>query len=98
MSSAFFFLAALVLFAVGAVLLRAAIKPAGMNNLAYRSCRLQTENEIEFFGRIIQAVPEYHVFVQVSMAALIEPAFDKTGRNHRQWWSAFGAISQQRVD
>jgi hypothetical protein len=98
MSNAFFLLSALLLFSVGAALILSVLKSSGKSDTAYRPCRLQTENEIEFFGRITQAVPEYRVFVQVSMAALIEPAFDKTRRNNRQWWSAFGAISQQRVD
>jgi very-short-patch-repair endonuclease len=98
MNSAFFFLAGLVLFWVGAVLILSALKSSGKSGVAYRPCRLQSENEIEFFGRITQAVPEYRVFVQVSMAALIEPALNKTRLNNRQWWSAFGAISQQRVD
>lgn len=96
--SAFLFLAALALFAVGGALIAAVLKSSGTSSTAYRPCRLQSANEIEFFGRITQAVPEYRVFVQVSMAALIEPAFNKTSRNNRQWWSAFGAISQQRVD
>lgn len=39
----------------------------------YKARRLLTENETEFFRRIKIALPEFHVFPQVAMSALIEP-------------------------
>lgn len=40
----------------------------------YRKKRLLTPNETEFFHRLCKALPDYHVFPQVSMGALMSPA------------------------
>ena len=39
----------------------------------FRKKRLLTPNEVEFFHRLRQALPDYHVFPQVSMGALMSP-------------------------
>ncbi len=38
----------------------------------YKAKILMTDNEFEFFNRLIRAVPEYYVFSQVSMGALLD--------------------------
>jgi hypothetical protein len=40
----------------------------------FKKKRLLTANEVEFFHRLRQALPDYHVFPQVSMGALMSPA------------------------
>lgn len=40
---------------------------------SYKPNIFMTENEIEFFHRLITAFPEHYVFPQVAMAALISP-------------------------
>jgi hypothetical protein len=38
----------------------------------YRARALMTGNEREFFGRLVAALPEHHVFPQVAMSALMD--------------------------
>lgn len=40
----------------------------------YKERRVMTDNEIEFFHRIKQALPEHYIFPQVAMSAIIEPS------------------------
>ena len=60
----------------------------------FKKRRLMSGNELEFFQRICRAVPDGHVFPQVAMSALIEPA---TSRG-KLYQAAFRRISQKRVD
>ena len=55
--------------------------PAASNNVElqekkieykYKSKKLMTDNEFEFFNRIVQALPEYYVFPQVSLGAFLQ--------------------------
>ena len=39
----------------------------------YIKKNLMTGNEIEFFHRLSRAIPEYHVFPQLAMSAVIKP-------------------------
>jgi hypothetical protein len=61
---------------------------------AYRSRKFMTDNEEEFFGRLVVAFPDHYIFPQVAMSALLETASgDKR--------TAYGdrlRIAQQRVD
>ncbi|KQQ97325.1 DUF2726 domain-containing protein [Massilia sp. Leaf139] len=61
---------------------------------AYRRRKLMTDNEREFFGRLVAALPGHYVFPQVAMAALIEAASSdrKTAHGDRL------RIAQQRAD
>lgn len=59
----------------------------------YRPKQILTKNELEFFGRLSKAAPNLYIFPQVAMSALIEP--DEKGK---RWMSAFGRISQKRID
>lgn len=42
-----------------------------INGLKYSKKQLLTNNEFEFFNRLIKALPEYHVLTQVSMGAVL---------------------------
>lgn len=61
----------------------------------YKAIPIMTENEKEFFFRLQRALPEYLVFPQVAMSALIEP---KVARKSKQWHAAFNKIARKRVD
>jgi len=46
----------------------------------YKSRRLLTDNEREFFARLVGALPDHYVFPQVSLGALLQP--DTSGRKN----------------
>lgn len=60
----------------------------------YRGRKLMTDNEAEFFGRLVVALPDHYVFPQVAMSALLETTSSdkKTAHGDRL------RIAQQRVD
>jgi hypothetical protein len=43
-----------------------------LSGKSYKSKPIMTNNEIEFFNRLVQALPDYYVFLQVSLGALLE--------------------------
>ena len=59
-------LCALVIAGATLVAVFAAKRPAGGNGL-YKRGKLLTDNELEFFGRLISAMPHHFIFPQVSM-------------------------------
>lgn len=61
---------------------------------AYRRRKFMTDNEEEFFGRLVVALPDHYIFPQVAMSALLETASGdkKTAYGDRL------RIAQQRVD
>lgn len=61
---------------------------------AYRRRKFMTENEEEFFGRLVVALPDHYIFPQVAMSALLESTSSdkKTAHSDRL------RIAQQRVD
>jgi hypothetical protein len=61
---------------------------------AYRRRKLMTDNEEEFFGRLVVALPDHYIFPQVAMSALLDTANGdkKTAYGDRL------RIAQQRVD
>lgn len=61
---------------------------------AYRARKLMTENELEFFGRLVSALPDHYVFPQVAMSALLEAASNDRKKSH----SDRLRIAQQRAD
>jgi hypothetical protein len=63
--------------------------PAGPK---FRQCPIMTNNEMEFFDRLERACPEYRIFPQVSMAALIEPA------SRERYWLYFNKVAMLRCD
>jgi very-short-patch-repair endonuclease len=60
----------------------------------YRQRKLMTDNEAEFFGRLVVALPDHYIFPQVAMSALLETTSSdkKTAHSDRL------RIAQQRVD
>jgi hypothetical protein len=61
---------------------------------AYRRRKFMTDNEEEFFGRLVVALPDHYIFPQVAMSALLE-----TSSGDKR--TAYGdrlRIAQQRVD
>ena len=61
---------------------------------AYQSRALMTENEAEFFGRLIVELPDCYVFPQVALSALIQAATT----DKKRAYSDHLRIAQQRVD
>lgn len=61
---------------------------------AYRRRKLMTDNELEFFGTLIKALPEHYVFPQVAMSALLESSSSDKKVAH----SDRLRIAQQRID
>jgi hypothetical protein len=60
----------------------------------YRQRTLMTDNEAEFFGRLVVALPDHYIFPQVAMSALLDAASSdkRTAHGDRR------RIAQQRVD
>ncbi len=63
-------------------------------NGTYRQRSLMTDNEEEFFGRLVVALPDHYIFPQVAMSALIESASSDKKVAHSDRLS----IAQKRVD
>lgn len=85
------FLLVMVLAAVAAKLKGS--RGAGQSG-AYRARKLMTANELEFFGRLVTALPGHYVFPQVAMSALIEAASSDKKKAHGDRLR----IAQQRAD
>jgi hypothetical protein len=45
----------------------------GQRTGKYKSRALMTDNELEFFGRLVTALPGHYIFPQVAMSALLAP-------------------------
>lgn len=86
-------LAALIVL-VAATAIAFVLVPARPRVAAYRKRRVMTPNEIEFYGRIIRALPGMYVCPQVAMHAVIEP----TSSNSKTRLVDFRRISQKVVD
>ncbi len=61
----------------------------------YAKKNLMTENEMEFFKRLLEALPQHHVFSQVSLGALLDANVrgDKSKRS-----SVRGTFTQKIAD
>lgn len=66
------------------------------NSQDYLKKSLLTDNEKEFFGRLIEALPGFHVFSQVAMGAILQPAASKTDK--RNYYRIRGTFAQKIVD
>lgn len=62
----------IALLLITAIFVLAIFKSKGTAPSRYIARRLMTENETEFFHRLMSALPEFYVFPQVAMSALIE--------------------------
>jgi very-short-patch-repair endonuclease len=81
----------LILFFVGVV---SVIITPWPRKPTFRLQQIQTPNEIEFFGRLVRALPNHFVFPQVSMGAFLDPV----ARNRKTRVSHFFKICSKRVD
>lgn len=82
-----------ILLFIGGVL--AQVSPKGGDKTgAYKARHLMTDNEAEFFGRLVTALPDHYIFPQVAMSALIDAASSDKKKAH----SDRLRIAQQRVD
>ncbi|QGZ41976.1 uncharacterized protein DUF2726 [Pseudoduganella flava] len=86
----------LVVVALAAAFLLALLKGAKGSGRtgAYRRRKLMTDNEEEFFGRLVVALPDHYIFPQVAMSALLEPA----SGNSKTAYADRLRVAQQRVD
>ncbi len=69
------------------------LKPAARSG-QFRARPLMTDNEAEFFGRLVVALPEHYVFPQVAMSALLQSSAATARKAHGDRLR----IAQQRVD
>ena len=60
----------------------------------YKRRDIMTDNEMEFFGRLVAALPDHYIFPQVAMSALLDPAAGDRKRAHADRLR----IAQQRTD
>jgi hypothetical protein len=60
----------------------------------YRRRKFMTDNEEEFFGRLVVALPDHYIFPQVAMSALLDTASSDKRTAHGDRLR----IAQQRVD
>jgi hypothetical protein len=60
----------------------------------YKRRKLMTDNEEEFFGRLVVALPDHYIFPQVAMSALLDTASSDKRTAHGDRLR----IAQQRVD
>ncbi|MBJ6127889.1 DUF2726 domain-containing protein [Microvirga splendida] len=61
----------------------------------YRRSTIMTENEREFYGRLLAACPDCQIWPQVPILALVRP---DAKEGSRAFWMAFKQISNTRVD
>ena len=79
------------LLSAGLVLLRSKKRaPEGK----YKRREIMTDNEMEFFGRLVAALPDHYIFPQVAMSALLDPAAGDRKQAHGDRLR----IAQQRTD
>lgn len=89
----FVFVVLAVLLAGVAVLQLKTAKGKGRTG-AYRRRKFMTDNEEEFFGRLVVALPDHYIFPQVAMSALLDTASSDKRTAHGDRLR----IAQQRVD
>lgn len=79
---------------VVAILFAAPVVKGARQTGTYKARELLTENEAEFFGRLVVALPDHYIFPQVAMTALIEAA----SRDKKQAHADRLRIAQHRAD
>lgn len=84
-----------VFFLAAAILISTLTNINRKNSLGrYKAKKIMTENELEFFRRLVDALPEYFIFPQVAMSALLEAY----GSTEKQTHINRLKIAQQRID
>lgn len=61
---------------------------------SYKAKALLTENEKEFFSRLVEALPKHHVFPQVSLGALLQAS----AGNRKEHFRIRATFSQKIAD
>jgi len=84
-----------VLIIVGLMVLMRPMEMA-QDSQAYLKKPIMTDNEKEFFERLIEALPYFYVFPQVAMGAILQPA--ATRQDKRNYHRIRGTFSQKMVD
>lgn len=85
----------IVFVAVAVLALKKGAEPPRSDGIGkYKAARLMTENEREFFGRLVAALPAHYIFPQVAMGALIVPSSTNKQLAHADRLR----VAQQRVD
>ena len=87
-------LAVLIVLAIAGFVAQARARSRRIKLGIYQGKDLLTENELEFFGRLVQALPQYYIFPQVAMSALLEAASTNEARRNTDRLR----IAQQRID
>lgn len=61
----------------------------------YKAADIMTANEVEFFHRLVEALPDHYIFPQVSLGALMRPSIS---RRDPEWMKQFNQVSSKRAD
>lgn len=61
----------------------------------YKAADIMTPNEVEFFHRLVEALPGHYIFPQVSLGALMRPSIS---RRDPEWMKQFNQVSSKRAD
>ena len=85
----------LVVFMLFVAFVLAASKSKQQSTNDYQAKALLTENEKEFFVRLVIALPEHVVFTQVAMGAILNPSVP---RNDKRFIQIRGRFAQKIVD
>lgn len=78
---------------LGAILIGTVLWLAGRTS--FSRVDIMTPNEVEFYNRLVEALPHLNIWPQVPLLALLEP---KGLRRNGHMQSAFRMISNRRVD
>lgn len=62
----------------------------------YKQKPILTPNEFEFFGRLVQALPDYHIFPQVALGALLQPTVNPSDK--KGYYKIRGTFAQKIAD
>ena len=76
--------------AVALLLIFSAFRPS-QSGLRFRMKPVLTENETEFFGRLLDALPNYHVFPQVAFRAILAPCSPSRSQNYLKEFNSIGS-------
>lgn len=71
------------------------LQSGGAGSDLYKSKPMMTANEQEFFQRLNTALPEHHIFAQVSLGALLQP---NVKGDNRKYYSVRGTFAQKIAD
>lgn len=92
----FVFVVVVVLVIAGFMVLMQLLAKRSKGAQEYLKKPLLTDNETEFFGRLTEALPDFHVFPQVAMGAILMPAVPRSDKSN--YYRIRGTFSQKIVD